>query len=167
MPDKQSLANWIHNHAITTDTLDLQAPLDGLEPLQGHHLAQALGDDYVAIAATSNRARTARIQPDSGHALGFKIFDRALQLLVDGSVEAALPAEAPLIIADLHRRSRRRPRCRVLPAGTDGRLFRERVGLRRGCVHPPGQLHGAGTRDGRMSCVRGTRRYWALVRRPR
>jgi hypothetical protein len=104
MPDKQSSVNSVHNHAITTDTLNLQAPLDGLEPLQAHHLAQALGDHYVLIAATSNNGRTARIQPDPGYALGFKIFDRALQLLVDDSPEAARPAEALLIIADLHRR---------------------------------------------------------------
>ena len=35
--------------------------------LQGYHLAQALGHDYRAIAATSNHGRTARIQPDREH----------------------------------------------------------------------------------------------------
>jgi erythromycin esterase len=68
---------------------------------QGYHLAQALGDDYVAIAATSTGGRTARIQPNPEHPLSFEILDRALPPLVDGSVEAAFADVAPLTIADL------------------------------------------------------------------
>jgi erythromycin esterase len=68
---------------------------------QGYHLAQALGNDYIAIAATSKRGRTARIHPDPTHPQGFEIFDRPLPPLADGSVEAAFAAEAPLTIADL------------------------------------------------------------------
>jgi erythromycin esterase len=55
----------------------------------------------VAIAATSNRGRTARIQPDPTHQLGFAVHDRPLPLPADGSVEAAFATEAPLTIADL------------------------------------------------------------------
>jgi erythromycin esterase len=68
---------------------------------QGYHLAQALGEDYVAIAATSNHGRTAQIQPDPEHPRGFQIQDLALPPAADGSVEAALVTQAPLAIADL------------------------------------------------------------------
>jgi erythromycin esterase len=67
----------------------------------GYHLAQALGDDYVAIAATSNRGRTARMHMDPEHPLGFKVRDLPLPPPTDGSVEAAFAAEAPLTVADL------------------------------------------------------------------
>jgi erythromycin esterase len=68
---------------------------------QGYHLAQALGEDYVAIAATSNHGRTAQIQPDPEHPRGFQIQDLALPPAADRSVEAALATQAPLAIADL------------------------------------------------------------------
>ena len=68
---------------------------------QGYHLAQALGEDYVAIAATSNHGRTAQIQPDPEHPRGFQIQDLALPPVADRSVEAALATQAPLAIADL------------------------------------------------------------------
>jgi erythromycin esterase len=68
---------------------------------QGYHLAQALGEDYVAIAATSNHGRTAQIQPDPTHPRGFQIQDLALPPAADRSVEAALVTQAPLTIADL------------------------------------------------------------------
>jgi len=68
---------------------------------QGYHLAQALRDDYVAIAVTTNGGRTARIQPNPEHPQGFEILDRALPPLAEGSVEAAFATEAPLTIADL------------------------------------------------------------------
>jgi plastocyanin len=44
---------------------------------QGYHPAQALGDDYLAIAATSTGGRTAQIQPDPTHPEGFQIQDMA------------------------------------------------------------------------------------------
>jgi erythromycin esterase len=68
---------------------------------QGYHLAQALGADYLAIAATSTGGRTAQIQPDPSHPLGFQIQDLPLPPPADGSVEAALATQAPLTIADL------------------------------------------------------------------
>jgi erythromycin esterase len=72
----------------------------GLFP-QGYHLAQALGDDYVAIAATSNHGRTARMQMDPAHPLGFVVQDRLLPPLAEGSIEAAFATEAPLAVVDL------------------------------------------------------------------
>jgi erythromycin esterase len=68
---------------------------------QGYHLAQALGEGYLAIAATSTSGRTAQIQPDPTHPLGFHIEDLPLPPAADGSVEAALATQAPLAIADL------------------------------------------------------------------
>ena len=68
---------------------------------QGYHLAQALGEDYLAIAATSNRGRTAQIQPDPEHPRGFQIQDLPLPPGADGSLEAALVTQGPLAIADL------------------------------------------------------------------
>jgi erythromycin esterase len=68
---------------------------------QGYHLAQALGADYLAIAATSTGGRTAQIQPDPTHPRGFQIQDLPLPPAADDSVEAALAIRAPLAIADL------------------------------------------------------------------
>jgi erythromycin esterase len=68
---------------------------------QGYHLAQALGEDYLAIAATSTGGRTAQIQPDPSHSRGFRIQDLPLSPPADGSVEAAFTSQAPLAIADL------------------------------------------------------------------
>ena len=68
---------------------------------QGYHLAQALGEDYLAIAATSNHGRTAQIHPDPAHPLGFQVNDLPLPPAADGSVEAALVTQAPLALADL------------------------------------------------------------------
>jgi erythromycin esterase len=68
---------------------------------QGYHLAQALGDDYLAIAATSTGGRTAQIQPDPEHPLGFRVDDLPLPPAADGSVEAAVATQASLTVADL------------------------------------------------------------------
>ena len=68
---------------------------------QGYHLAQALGEDYLAIAATSNHGRTAQIQPDPAHPLGFRVNDLPLPPAADGSVEAAVVTQAPLALTDL------------------------------------------------------------------
>jgi erythromycin esterase len=91
---------------VASHNVHLQkTPLQGDGPFghfpQGYHLAQALGDDYVAIAATSNHGRTAQIQPDPTHPLGFQIQDLPLPPPADGSVEAALATRAALAIADL------------------------------------------------------------------
>jgi erythromycin esterase len=72
----------------------------GLFPL-GYHLAEALGDDYVAIAVTSTHGRTARMQMDPEHPLGFEVGDQPLPPLADGSIEAAFTTEASATIADL------------------------------------------------------------------
>jgi erythromycin esterase len=68
---------------------------------QGYHLAEALGKDYLAIAATSIGGRTAQIQPDPTHPRGFQLQDLPLPPAADGSLEAALATQAPLAIADL------------------------------------------------------------------
>ena len=67
----------------------------------GYHLAQALEDDYVSIAATSNRGRTARMHMDPEHPLGFEVHDLLLPPPADGSVEAAFATDASLSVADL------------------------------------------------------------------
>jgi erythromycin esterase len=67
----------------------------------GYHLAEALGDDYVAIVTTSTCGRTARMQPDPEHPLGFTVHDCPLPPLAHESIEAAFGTEAPLTIADL------------------------------------------------------------------
>jgi erythromycin esterase len=87
---------------------------------QGYHLAQALGDDYLAIAATSTGGRTAQIQPDPTHPLGFQIQDLPLPPPVDGSLEAAFTYRPPLAIADL-----RAARTAVGDAESIGRLRME------------------------------------------
>jgi erythromycin esterase len=67
----------------------------------GYHLAETLGDDYVAIAATGNRGRTARMYMNPDNPLGFEVRDLPLPAPADGSIEAAFTTEAPLTIADL------------------------------------------------------------------
>jgi erythromycin esterase len=67
----------------------------------GYHLAQALGDAYVAIAATSSGGRTARMQMDPAQPLGFAVHDRPLPPLATGSIEAAVTTAAPVTVADL------------------------------------------------------------------
>jgi erythromycin esterase len=87
---------------------------------QGYHLAQALGADYLAVAATSLRGRTAQIQPDPTHPRGFQIQDLPLPPAADGSIEAALATRAPLAIADL-----RAARPAIGDAASFGRLRME------------------------------------------
>ena len=72
----------------------------GLFP-QGNHLAEALGDDYVAIAVTSARGGTARMRMKPEHPLGFEVDDHPLRPVVDASIEAAFTTKASLTIADL------------------------------------------------------------------
>jgi erythromycin esterase len=110
---------------VAAHNIHLQkTPLQGDGPFghfpQGYHLAQALGDDYVAIAATSLRGRTAQIQPDPTHPLGFQIQDLPLPPPADGSLEAALATQAPLAIADL-----RAARPAIGDAASFGRLRME------------------------------------------
>jgi erythromycin esterase len=95
---------------------------EGVIPLLpgGYHLAQALGDDYVAIAATSNRGRTARTLMDPDHPLGFEVRDLPLPPPADGSVEAAFTNEATMTVADL-----RAARPGVVDAGSFQRMRME------------------------------------------
>jgi erythromycin esterase len=95
---------------------------EGIVPLLpgGYHLAQVLGDDYVAIAVTSNRGRTARVQMDPEHPLGFEVRDLPLPPPADGSVEAAFATESPLVVADL-----RAARPGVVDAGSFQRVRME------------------------------------------
>ncbi len=68
---------------------------------QGYHLAQALGADYLAIAATSTGGRTAQIHPDPEHPQGFQIQDLPLASPADASVETAFATHTSLVMADL------------------------------------------------------------------
>jgi erythromycin esterase len=76
---------------------------EGAVPLlpQGYHLAQALGDAYIAIAATSKGGRTARMHMNPEHPQGFEVHDLPLSPPAEGSIEAAFPTETPLAVADL------------------------------------------------------------------
>jgi erythromycin esterase len=67
----------------------------------GYHLAEALADGYVAIAATANRGRTAQLHLIPEHPSGFEFRDAPLPPPVEGSIEAALATRAPLALADL------------------------------------------------------------------
>jgi erythromycin esterase len=67
----------------------------------GYHLAQALGHDYLAIAATSSRGHTVRGQLDPGQADGFTFTDLPLPTPPGDSIETAFTTNAPLTIADL------------------------------------------------------------------
>lgn len=71
----------------------------GLFPA-GYHLAQALGDDYLAIAVTGGRGRTGRVRP-AAERPGFEVSDVPLPPLTEHSIETALDTEAALTIADL------------------------------------------------------------------
>jgi erythromycin esterase len=64
----------------------------------GTHLADALGDDYVAIAGTATAGTTTTRVPDPDDPSGVAVVDVALGDPEDGSIEALLPGPA---IADL------------------------------------------------------------------
>jgi erythromycin esterase len=91
----------------------------GLFPA-GYHLAEALGDDYLAIAATSGRGRTARGQLDPRQPTGFEFRDLPLPAPPEGSIETAFTTRAPLTIADL-----RAARTEVADADSFARLRME------------------------------------------
>ncbi|MEV4894631.1 erythromycin esterase family protein [Nonomuraea sp. NPDC055795] len=88
-----------HNTHIRKTVIEHEGDF-GLFP-QGYHLAQALGPDYVSIAATSLGGRTSagRVAPE--HPLGFEAVDVELPPLAEGSVETLFDGRAPLAIADL------------------------------------------------------------------
>jgi erythromycin esterase len=88
-----------HNIHIQKTPIALKGAV-GLFPL-GYQLAAALGDDYVAIAATNSGGRTAKMQMNADHPSGFEVLDRPLPPLADGSVEAAVATDYALTVADL------------------------------------------------------------------
>ncbi|MCD0446479.1 erythromycin esterase family protein [Glycomyces sp. A-F 0318] len=67
----------------------------------GYHLAQALGDEYAAIAATSGDGSAVRSELDPEEPEGFAFSIRPLQIPPDDSVETAFTGPAPLTIANL------------------------------------------------------------------
>jgi erythromycin esterase len=80
------------------------------EPLlpAGFHLAEALGDDFVSIAATAGTGTTAQLELDPADPTGYRLTARELPPPTDGSVETAFERDDGVRIADLRpaRRSR-------------------------------------------------------------
>ncbi|MEV0705545.1 erythromycin esterase family protein [Saccharopolyspora sp. NPDC050389] len=72
----------------------------GLFPA-GYHLAEALGDDYVAIAATSIGGRAVQGRLNLDHPDGVETREVPLPLLEPGCIETAFTGDAPLTIAEL------------------------------------------------------------------
>ncbi|GAB3496543.1 erythromycin esterase family protein [Amycolatopsis cihanbeyliensis] len=89
----------LHNVHLRTTPVEHTGP-SGLFPA-GYHLRAALGEDYVAIAATGNHGRVICGEPDPAEPTGIALTERPLPEPVPGSVEAAFTDEAALTIADL------------------------------------------------------------------
>lgn len=77
-----------------------QTGLAGLFPA-GYHLAQALGDDYRAIAVTGGHGRTARVRPAPERFPGFEVSDVPLPSLTERAIENAFESQTALTIAIL------------------------------------------------------------------
>ncbi|WP_372670446.1 erythromycin esterase family protein [Amycolatopsis kentuckyensis] len=76
------------------------SPMPGMTaPSAGTHLAAELGDRYFALAVTAVSGTTTGLVPDDAFPLGFRMFEQALDAPAEGSVEAALAAEAPCVVA--------------------------------------------------------------------
>lgn len=76
------------------------SPMPGMTaPSAGTHLAAELGERYFALALTAVSGTTTGLVPDPAFPLGFRMFEQALDAPADGSVEAALAAEAPCVVA--------------------------------------------------------------------
>ncbi|MCG5215875.1 erythromycin esterase family protein [Streptosporangium soli] len=88
-----------HNTHIRKTVIEHEGDF-GLFP-QGHHLARALGDGYVSIAATSSRGRTASGQVAPDHPLGIESRDVPLPPLTPDCIETVFDAQTPLAVADL------------------------------------------------------------------
>jgi erythromycin esterase len=67
----------------------------------GHHLAERLGDDYLAVAVTCAGGRTATHRADPQAPGGVRIVGADLAPPVEGSVEAAFPAGSGPRVVDL------------------------------------------------------------------
>ncbi|PRX49303.1 erythromycin esterase [Prauserella shujinwangii] len=89
----------LHNVHIRTTPVEQDGP-DGLFPA-GYHLRDALGDDYVAIAATGNHGQVVSGEPDAEQPTGLRLVERALPAPEPGSVETAFDTTAALTVADL------------------------------------------------------------------
>ncbi len=88
-----------HNWHIKK-TLDVQ---ENAAPLltAGYHLAEALGDDYRAIAITHHGGRTAIVGPNPDDPEDIAFIDAPLPEPAADSIEAAFPTEVPWTLADL------------------------------------------------------------------
>ena len=76
------------------------SPMPGMTaPSAGTLLAAELGDRYFALALTAVSGTTTGLAPDDAFPLGFRMFEQALDAPAEGSVEAALAAEAPCVVA--------------------------------------------------------------------
>ena len=89
----------MHNTHIRR-TVGPHDEVSGLLP-QGHHLARALGDRYVAIGMTAVAGRTARMRMAPDRPRGYTIEDCPLPDLAEGSVEAAFCGVGSAAVADL------------------------------------------------------------------
>ncbi|WP_199435195.1 erythromycin esterase family protein [Qaidamihabitans albus] len=89
----------VHNVHIRATPVEHEGAA-GLFPA-GYHLRNALGDDYVAIAATGNHGRIAAGALNPDEPTGLELVEHALPEPEPDSVEAAFESDAALTIADL------------------------------------------------------------------
>jgi erythromycin esterase len=111
-PDTKILLGVANNHLQRTPITLPTGPV----PVAGVHLADRLGDAYVAIAATATAGTTTTRRRDPAVAGGVAVVDAELAEPEDGSIEALLPGPA---IVDLRGARGRMPgpdRIRVLDA---------------------------------------------------
>ncbi len=60
--------------------------------VQGYHLADRFGSDYVSVAVTSGGGTTVRMDRDETHPFGVQLEEVAVPAAVDGSIEAVFEA---------------------------------------------------------------------------
>ncbi|TDD06007.1 erythromycin esterase family protein [Nonomuraea diastatica] len=89
----------VHNVHLRTTEVDHDGAA-GLFPA-GYHLRNALGDAYLAIAATGNHGRIAAGAVDADEPTGFRYTEHHLPEPQPDSIEAAFDTTAALTIADL------------------------------------------------------------------
>jgi erythromycin esterase len=76
------------------------SPMPGMTaPSAGTHLAAELGEKYFALALTAVSGTTTGLAPDPDARLGFRMFEQALEVPAEGSVEAVLAEDAPCVVA--------------------------------------------------------------------
>lgn len=89
-----------HNMHIQKTPLFSNGAIAAL-PAGGYLLDQALGDDYYAIAVTSNSGRTAQMRFNPDNPLGFVVNDCPLPPLEDDAVESVFTGATTPLIAEL------------------------------------------------------------------